>query len=139
MAFYKLDKDVLLKAETTVHAPGYTLRASEYTPEATLPDGWTWAESDDEARSILGLEPIIKQNIRSATRFQVRAALLQRGMLDAVDTFVEANGDALTKLAWREGNGFSPDDPVVRQMALAFGLTDADVEDLFHIARNISL
>lgn len=138
MPFYKLQDNTLLKGKR-IWAPGYTLIEDEWHPEDEPPDGWIWAADDDEARSKLGLPPIEKQNLREVSRFRTRAALLQLGLLDQVDTFVESLDDPLIKLAWQEGTGFSPDDPVIRQMAQAMGLSDEDVEHIFEVARNLEL
>lgn len=145
MPFYRL-RDNILQKGTQIWAPGYTLIEDDYLaiPEENRPtelnDDWVWQPDDDAARVYFNLPPIEAAPVRrEATRFQTRAALLQLGILDQVDAFIEQHGDALTKLAWKEGNGFSPDSPVVRQMASAFGLTDDDVENIFNIARSINM
>ena len=54
--FYKLD-DVLLYAPNYVLNKDYTLLKEEYENHAYPVDGWTWFESEDEARQAYGLPP----------------------------------------------------------------------------------
>lgn len=136
--FYRFRDNVLEKA-STVWAPGYTLDVATWDPEAQPPDDWVLLDDDDTAMAHFGLTPPERIPVREVSRFQVRAALYQMGILDQVDQFVEQHADPIVQLAWKEGTGFSPDSQVVRQMAAAFGLTDQDVENIFRLARSISL
>ena len=136
--FYRFRNNILEKANK-VWAPGYTLDSATWDPEAQPPDEWFFLEDDDAAYAHFGLTPPERIPVREVSRFRVRAALYQMGILDQVDQFVEQNADPIIKLAWKEGTGFSPDSQVVRQMAAAFGLSDQDVENIFQLARSIEI
>ena len=63
-AFYKLDQDQLLSAPTAVYAPGYELHKVLRDTYTYPIDGWSWFESDQQARAHFGWperepEPVI--------------------------------------------------------------------------------
>lgn len=70
------------------------------------------------------------------SRFQAKAALMQAGLLDAVEAAV-ANGDALTQLAWAEAMEMRRNSPMIATLADDLDLTPEQVDDLFRAARAI--
>jgi hypothetical protein len=78
------------------------------------------------------------------SRLQAKAALLQMGLLDQVDTLV--NGlDHMTRLAWAEAITFRRDSPLLIALSayLAWpdgqALTEADLDALFDLAETIEV
>ncbi len=75
---------------------------------------------------------------QSVTRFQARAALLQAGLLDAVETLMaDPATPALARLAWTDAQEFRRTSPTVQAMAGALGLSDAQIDALFTSAVGI--
>lgn len=70
------------------------------------------------------------------SRFQAKAALLQSGLLDQVETAV-ANADALTQLAWAEAQGFERQSPAILGIAQTLGWTSEQLDELFSQAVRI--
>lgn len=64
---------------------------------------------------------------------QIRLALLEEGLLDAVNKAVAAS-DAETKIAWDYSGEIKFDDPGVIAIAKALGKNDAQRADLFRLA-----
>jgi hypothetical protein len=73
----------------------------------------------------------------AVTPFQAKAALLQAGLLDAVNTAL-VNAPALTKLAWAEATEFRRNSPTVLTLAGVLKLTDKQLDDLFIAASGIT-
>lgn len=69
----------------------------------------------------------------SVTPLQARRALLGAGLLSAVQTAANAADDE-TRLAWEYSSTVERDSPFVAKLALALGLSDAQVDDLFRQA-----
>ena len=67
----------------------------------------------------------------ACTAAQARLALASVGMLDIAATAVGASNDAQMQIAWEYGTEWRRDDPRLTALALAIGLTDADIDDLF--------
>ena len=70
------------------------------------------------------------------SRFQAKAALSAAGLLPAVEAAL-ADADPLAQLAWAEAIEFRRQSPTILALATALGLTDAQVDDLFHAAASI--
>ncbi len=136
--FYKLDDKGNLLAGNRIFGPGLSL-LEEQKDEYTYPiEGWWWFDTEEEALRHFGLDvPIVVTNANSVTRFQARAALLQAGLLEQVDAWVEQNADPIAKLAWKEGLTFERDDPLLTQLATAFGMSDEQLDQLFESAKQI--
>lgn len=62
--------------------------------------------------------------------FQAKAALLQAGVLDDVETLL-ANADQLTQMAWNEALEFRRYSPAVLNIATALNWTDEFLDNLF--------
>lgn len=72
------------------------------------------------------------------SRFQGRAALLNAGLLDQVETIVaDPATDRMVKLAWQDATEFQRDSATLSFLAEQLGLTSDDVDDLFRQAVQI--
>ena len=72
------------------------------------------------------------------SRFQARAALHLAGLLESVETLMQApDTNMLAKLAWQDAQEFRRDSPTVLAMAGALNLTDAQIDELFIAAAEI--
>ncbi len=84
-----------------------------------------------------------KRKGMTTTRLQLKAVLLQYGLLDKIDALV-AQSDALTQMAWTEASRFERSSPLV--IALASFLTwddgtpvtDEEIDDMFVAAMGLS-
>jgi hypothetical protein len=65
---------------------------------------------------------------------QARLALLQSGLLDDIDAAIAASTDRALKIEWEFATEFRRDWPALIAMQPALGLTDQQVDDLFHLA-----
>lgn len=74
----------------------------------------------------------------SVSRFQARAALMQEGLLSAVEAVV-AQADALTQMAWSDALEFRRDSPAIASLAAQVGLSSEQVDDLFRTAKSIAV
>lgn len=74
------------------------------------------------------------------SRFQAKAALLQAGLLNQVETFINGPAtDPLAKLAWAEAVEFYRQSPTILSMAAALSLTPQQLDELFTQAASISV
>lgn len=80
--------------------------------------------------------PQIRPVPREVTPRQIRLALDQMGLLDAVETAVAGAGKS-TRIAWEYSTGIERDASLVKQMATAIGKTDADIDALFTLAAGL--
>lgn len=67
------------------------------------------------------------------TRYQAKAALMQAGLLEAVEQAIADTDDPLITLAWEEA-AFDRMSPLIAEMKTVIGLTDEQVDDLFRAA-----
>lgn len=75
----------------------------------------------------------------SVTRFQALAALLQTNMLDDIKAYMASDSaDEFGRLAFDEAQEFRRESPLVTSIANLFGLTDAQLDDLFVFAATIT-
>ena len=63
MSFYKLDDGILLEGPNAVYAPSFTLLKEDKDTYTYPIDGWYWANSEEEARVVLGLPEISNEQI----------------------------------------------------------------------------
>ena len=70
------------------------------------------------------------------SRFQARAALLQAGLLPAVEAAMP-EADPIARLAWDEAVEFRRLSPTIATLAASLGLSDTDLDALFRAARGI--
>lgn len=72
----------------------------------------------------------------SVTPLQIRRALLQQGLLDDVQAFVEA-ADLETRMAWEYAVQIDRNNALIAACATALGKTDAEIDDLFRFAATL--
>lgn len=72
------------------------------------------------------------------TVFQGCAALQQAGILDEVEAYFAATTDPFEKLVWQKMTAFRRDSPLMANVGAMFGLTDAQIDDLFRFAATIN-
>lgn len=72
----------------------------------------------------------------TVSRFQARAALLDAGLLGAVEVAL-ADAGPLAQLAWAEAVEFRRTSPTIAALSAAIGLTDEQVDSLFRAAAQI--
>jgi hypothetical protein len=76
---------------------------------------------------------------QSVTAFQAKAALLQSGLLDDVESIMAMPGTPrIVTLAWSEALYFEMQSPTVAMLAGALGLTSDDLDALFAAASQIT-
>lgn len=77
-------------------------------------------------------DPLPTQIPQIVTRFQARAALLNAGLLDQVNTMMsDPATPAIAKLAWTDAQEFRRTSQTVQAMGAVLGLTDQQLDDLF--------
>ena len=110
-----------------------TKNCAEGTP--TLVDGaWTqtWIVTDATPEQIA--ERLAEQRQRMVVSpLQMRRALRQQGLADAVAAYVAAQ-DADTQDAWEYAVEIRRTDALIVQAASALGKTEAEIDDLFRLA-----
>jgi hypothetical protein len=72
----------------------------------------------------------------TASPWQIRKALNQTGLRNSIEAAVAA-GDQTVKDAWQYATEFRRDNPLVSQMGAALGKTEADLDDLFALAKSL--
>ena len=70
------------------------------------------------------------------TRFQARAALLNAGLLDTVNTAMQS-AQPVAQLAWADAQTFRRLSPTVMAIGAGLGLSDEQLDDLFIYAAKI--
>lgn len=70
------------------------------------------------------------------SRFQVRAALHQAGLLPKVEAAVAA-ADPLVQIAWADATSFRRDSVTLAAVAATLGLKESEIDDLFRSAMQI--
>lgn len=64
---------------------------------------------------------------------QLKLALLANGQLDQVNSFVAAQSQEV-QISWNDATEFERTNALLEQMAVAFGMTDAQMDALFQTA-----
>jgi hypothetical protein len=85
------------------------------------------------AEEMLAIE---RQGMR-CSRFQARAALHAAGHLPAIEAAVAA-APALVQIAWADATEFRRDSPAIATLAAGLGMSDADIDDMFRTAMQIT-
>lgn len=93
------------------------------------------AEADArEAAWASGVRPVPS----TVTRFQALAALDNAGLLDSVEAIIaDPQTPNITRLAWNNAQTFDRSSPTLAALALALGLTEAQVDALFLFASGV--
>lgn len=79
-----------------------------------------------------------KRERLNVTRFQAKAALLNAGLLDQVQQYIDGTTDPVIQLAWQEAS-FQRLSNLVNQIGTELGLTDQQLDDLFEQAKGIEV
>ncbi|SFM92885.1 hypothetical protein [Nitrosomonas communis] len=62
---------------------------------------------------------------------QARLALLEAGLLDVVNQYIAQSNDDELKIRWEYGGKLLRNSPYIASAAVALGLTDAQLDELF--------
>jgi hypothetical protein len=73
------------------------------------------------------------------TLAQARTALMQAGLFDTVNSFIQNSNNPLAKMAWEYTNMVARDGALVTALAPAIGFTEAQLDQLFIAAAAIKL
>ena len=88
-----------------------------------------------EVLPYVALPPLVPQTV---SRFQGRAALLQAGYLDAIESYMANPATPrLTKIAWEDAQDWERNSPTVLAMLQLLGLSSAQGDQLFITAKGI--
>lgn len=71
------------------------------------------------------------------SRLQGKEALAQAGLLDDVEVFIAASGDAFLARAWADAQVFRRASTLVQGLGAVLGLTADQLDDLFRFAATI--
>lgn len=77
-----------------------------------------------------------ERSLMRCSRFQARAALHNAGLLVSVEAAVAA-ADPFTQIAWADATEFRRVSSTIAALAVAVGLTDEALDDLFRAAMQI--
>lgn len=93
-----------------------------------------------EEWSVIETMPFIPSSVpRSVTRFQALATLAAGGWLSVVRTYINAlDEDNITRLAFENATDWERTSPTVNALAQMLGLNDAQVDQLFIDASQVS-
>lgn len=79
--------------------------------------------------------PAVAETIPDVTSWQLTKALIETGMIAAVESLVAApTTDPLIKYGWSKATTYNRHDPVVLAAQAGMSLTDAQVDGLFALA-----
>lgn len=84
----------------------------------------------------LPVDPIPSLPI-TGTKYKFRLALNKLGLRAAVETAVAASTNQDIKDAWVYADEFRSDDPLVLQLGLALGKTEAEIRAVFELANSL--
>lgn len=136
MSFYKRDGEDLQVAPSFVSGPsGLELRAETHANHVYPVAGWYWFATLDEALN--GIPKAVTAGM-TITPMQAKLALLGAGLLDTVETMI-AQSDRATQVSWAEASSFNRSSVLLNNMALALGLSSAQLDDLFITASKIEV
>lgn len=83
-------------------------------------------------------EPPAPQHL-ACSAWQIRAALNQKGWRQDVETAIAASSNITLKDAWQYNPQFHRNNPLVVNMGLALGKTEAEMNALFELAVTLTL
>lgn len=114
----------------------YTKNFAEGQP--LLVDGvWTqtWIVTEASSEEIAARLSEIRSRM-VVSPLQIRRALLQKSLLDAVTAFVD-QADLETRMAWEYAVQIDRSDALIAAAAANISATEADVDDLFRLAATL--
>lgn len=77
---------------------------------------------------------------QKVSRFQARAALFERGLLDQVNALMQLpETPMIAKLAWQDAQEFERNSNLVAQIGATLGLSSEYIDDLFRLAASIKV
>lgn len=110
-----------------------TLEVVDEIPNQFIGGGWTYVDGVWESNSI-GQEYIDEINKSivpiSATKRQLRLALLDLNLLSTANDFVAAQSEEV-QIYWNDSREFYRQHPMIISLSAQFGLTEAQVDDIF--------
>ena len=130
MPFFKRLDDELLTAPNFVYGPGFELKAESKDEYIYPVDGWVWADSLDAAMN----HPQLRQQVTSITIRQARLALLQAGLLGAVEAAIAALPEPMqsaARIEWEYANEVQRHNGFVANIAPLLGLDEPALDALF--------
>ena len=100
-------------------------------------EAWTqtWIVTDASPEEIAARLSEIRSRM-VVSPLQIRRALLQKSLLDAVTAFVDQS-DLETRMAWEYAVQIDRSDALIAAAAASIGATEADVDDLFRLAATL--
>lgn len=98
--------------------------------------GSTYDAATDTFGPPVPVEPESEPVPEFVSRLQGRIALYRMGMLDAVEALTQAAGGEIL-LAWQDAGDFYRDSILINGLAPHLGWGDANIDDLFRLAKSI--
>jgi AraC-like DNA-binding protein len=119
----------VILADSTFTMAGYLLVTSN-----------TAAKGDvyDPAHASFSTPTVVEPVPATVTRVQLRLRLNQLGLLDTIDSWVTANGDAEAKIRWFEMSSADRASPTLTTMAAAFGMSNSTLDQIFRDSAKIT-
>lgn len=108
-------------------------KAQYFTPIADPPEGGVWNGSEWIVLTPAATVPAMVTNL------QARLALLNAGLLGAVEDAVKTSANAELKMAWEYAQNFYRQSPALMQLATALQLTPQQLDELFTAASQIEV
>lgn len=102
-------------------------------PVCRLPDGKYEAWLEGEPKPSWYQAPV-PAGVDEVNSWQLTQALIETGMIAAVESLVSTTTDPLIKYGWSKATTYNRHDPVVLAAQAGMGLTDAQVDGLFALA-----
>jgi hypothetical protein len=75
---------------------------------------------------------------QSVTAFQAKAALLNAGLYNVVNTYMTTTAPQIDQLAWQEAASFWRDDAMIAALMVPLNLTSAQLDALFVAAAQLA-
>lgn len=95
----------------------------------------TWVQSGNSPTEFFEEVFVVPESV---TRFQIKAAFSQLGLLEQVnDTIALSTTSAVNKLAWQEAAEFMRSSPVINMLVTTLNYTEKQTDDLFILAKQI--
>lgn len=71
------------------------------------------------------------------TKYQAKMALLQFGLYELVESYVQNSSDYALKISWYDATNFYRNNQFIAALAIQFNLTENQVDDLFILAATL--